>query len=155
MSSNSRFTVAIHVLTLLAHEAGRDVVTSDYIAGSVNTNPVVIRRLLAALRLAKLVRSQGGRGGGWQLTMPAQAITLRDVFRAVQDGALFPLHASTPNPRCPVGSRIQAALGSRYDEARLALERNLEQTSIADLLASVKVLGRPARAAGRSPSDPR
>ena len=142
MKPNSRFTVATHVLTLLAHEAGKDPLTSEYIAGSVNTNPVVIRRLLALLREAGLVSSQGGPGGGWQLTAPARSITLRDVFRAVQTDALFPMHASAPNPRCAVGSTIQAALAGHYDDARLALERQLERTTVADLLQDVRALGR-------------
>lgn len=143
MKPNSRFTVAIHILTLLANEAGKDPVTSEFIAASVNTNPVVIRRLLALLRVAKLVRSQGGPGGGWQLTVPPRSITLRDVFRAVQrDDTLFPLHASPPNPRCPVGRNIQAALEERYDEARVALERQLERSTVADLLQDVNALAR-------------
>ncbi|MBI5070965.1 MAG: Rrf2 family transcriptional regulator [Deltaproteobacteria bacterium] len=142
MKPNSRFTVAIHVLTLLAHEAGGEPVTSEYIAGSVNTNPVVIRRLLALLRQAKLVRSQGGPGGGWQLTQPARAITLRDVYRAVQGDQLFPMHAGAPNPRCPVGAGIQAALGAPYAEARLALERQLGRTTVADLLRDVRAQAR-------------
>ncbi|WP_242332949.1 MULTISPECIES: Rrf2 family transcriptional regulator [Anaeromyxobacter] len=142
MSPSSRLTVAIHILTLLAHEASGEPVTSEYIAGSVGTNPVVIRRLLAMLRKSKLVRSQGGPGGGWQLVVPARGITLRDVYRAVESEALFPLHASTPNPRCPVGRTIQAALAGRYGEARLALERDLERTTIADLLQEVTRLAR-------------
>jgi DNA-binding IscR family transcriptional regulator len=64
------------------------------------------------------------------------------VFRAVQRDELFPLHAGTPNPRCPVGSAIQVALGAHYDDARLALERELKRTSIADLVQDVKALGR-------------
>jgi Rrf2 family protein len=138
MRPSSRFTVAIHVLTLLAHGAeGDEPLTSEYIAGSVSTNPVVIRRILALLRKARLVRSRSGPGGGWQLVVQPRAITLRDVFRAVEAEALFPLHASTPNPRCPVGRTIQAALRAPYDEARLAVERNLERTTIADLLQEV------------------
>jgi Rrf2 family protein len=138
MRPSSRFTVAIHVLTLLALGAdGEQPVTSEYIAGSVNTNPVVIRRILALLRKAKLVRSRSGPGGGWQLVVAPGGITLRHVFRAVEGEALFPLHASTPNPRCPVGRTIQAALDAPYAGARLAVERNLEKTTIADLLAEV------------------
>jgi DNA-binding IscR family transcriptional regulator len=142
MKPNSRFTVAVHILTLLAHEGGKDPLTSEFIAGSVNTNPVVIRRLLALLRVAGLVRSQGGPGGGWELTLAPRSITLRDAFRAVQTDELFPLHAGTPNPRCPVGSTIQAVLGAHYDGARVALERELARTSIADLVHEVKALGR-------------
>jgi DNA-binding IscR family transcriptional regulator len=112
--------------------------TSEFIAGSVNTNAVVIRRILALLRKTRLVRSRSGPGGGWQLVVPPRGITLRDVFRAVEGEALFPLHASTPNPRCPVGRVIQSALEARYAQARLAVERNLEKTTIADLLEEVR-----------------
>ncbi len=143
MRPSSRFTVAIHILTLLAHAAsGEEPVTSEYIAGSVNTNPVVIRRLLALLRKAKLVRSQGGPGGGWQLVVRPRRITLRDVYRAVESDPLFPLHASRPNPRCPVGRSIQAAVSGHYEQARLALEEDLDRTTIADLLQEVSTLAR-------------
>jgi Rrf2 family protein len=142
MKPSSRFTVAIHILTLLAHGAPDEPVTSEYLAGSVNTNPVVIRRLLGLLRRARLVRSQGGPGGGWLLLAAPRDITLRDVFQAVESDPLFPLHASTPNPRCPIGSNIQAALGGHYQAARQALERDLDRTTIADLLREVRALAR-------------
>lgn len=135
--------MAIHILTLLAHGGGGgEPMTSEYIAGSVNTNPVVIRRLLAMLRKAKLVRSQGGPGGGWHLIVPAGRVTLRDVYCAVESDPLFPLHASTPNPRCPVGRNIQAALSGHYGEAQRAVEEDLERTTIADLLQEVNALAR-------------
>jgi Rrf2 family protein len=137
MSLNSQFAVAIHALTLLAY-AGPEPITSEFIAGSVMTNPVVIRRVMALLRAAKLVRSRGGPGGGWQLVRAPAAITLRDVYRAVASGALFALQSSSPNPRCPVGRTIQGALTSRFDAAHLAMERDLEHTTVADLLADVE-----------------
>jgi len=143
MRSSSRFTVAIHVLTLLARGVGDDSpTTSEFIAGSVNTNPVVIRRLLALLRKAKLVASQGGPGGGWHLVVAAGRITLRDVYRAVELDPLFALHASTPNPRCPVGRTIQEAVSGHYDKAQLAVEKELERTTIQDLLEEVNALAR-------------
>ena len=138
MRPSSRLTVAIHLLTLLAYGDGEEPVTSELAAASVGTNAVVIRRLLALLRKARLVRSRGGPGGGWQLLVPAERISLRDVYRAVEDAALFPLHASTPSARCPVGRTIQAALEGHYREARLAVERDLARTSIADLIGEVK-----------------
>lgn len=139
MRPSTRLTVAIHILTLLADgSADGQPMTSEYIAGSVNTNPVVIRRLLAMLREAKLVRSQGGPGGGWQLVVPAARITLRDVYRAVESDPLFPLHASTPNPRCPVGRNIQSIVSGRYEQAQRAVEKELEGTTIADLLLEVR-----------------
>ena len=137
MNTSSRFTVAIHILTLLAYGGG-EAVTSEYIAGSVNTNPVVIRRLLSLLRAAKLVTSQGGPGGGWQLARAARGITLRDVYIATEGSTLFPMHPNAPNPRCPVGSTIQLALSGHFEDARHALEQRLGRTTIADLVQEVK-----------------
>lgn len=141
MSGNSRYTVAIHVLTLLAH-SGPEPLTSEYIAGSVNTNPVVIRRVLACLRTSKLVVSQGGPGGGWRLVRSPRAITLRDVYRAVEGSTLFPLHSNTPNPRCPVGSTIQRALMGHFESAQLALEKDLQRITVADLVKEVRSMKR-------------
>jgi Rrf2 family protein len=138
MNNSSRYTVGLHILTLLGYTPD-EAKTSEYIASSVNTNPVVIRRLLSALREARLVTSQGGPGGGWQLTRPAKGITLRDVYRAMdQGGSLFPMHPAEPNARCPVGGRIQATLSGHFDNARHALEKELERTTIADLVSQVR-----------------
>jgi Rrf2 family protein len=135
--SNTRYTVAIHVLTLLAY-AGPEALTSDYIAGSVNTNPVVIRRILARLRAARLVRSQGGPGGGWQLLRAPEAIHLQQVLVAVGADASFPLHAASPNVQCPVGRSIQDLLTHHFRLAQEALERQLAGVTLADLVAGVK-----------------
>jgi len=140
-TSSSRFAVAIHILTLLTQEP--DVpATSEYIASSVNTNPVVIRRTLGGLRRAGLVRSQGGAGGGWRLARDAEAITLRDVYRAVEeeDEAVFPLHHRPPNPNCPVGRHIQRALAVHFAAATRALEDELARRTVADVLREVRAL---------------
>lgn len=137
MSTSSRFSVAIHTLALLAY-SGAQPITSEYIAGSVNTNPVVIRRVLGALRRARLVASRGGNGGGWQLLGEPATITLRDVYHAVEDDALFSLHQRPPNPHCPVGRHMQSALAARFAVARGALEEELARTSIADVLGEVQ-----------------
>lgn len=139
MTHNSRYTVAIHMLTLLAF-CGPDAQTSEFIAGSVNTNPVVVRRLLASLREAGLVASRGGPGGGWHLLREPRQITLGEVFLAVEGGALFPLHASKPNPRCPVGKNIQAALETIFKDAQETLVQTLARTTLAQLLQDVKTL---------------
>src|SRR5580704_4577357 len=102
MMLSSKLTVGVHILTLLASTPGQ-AQTSEYIAGSVNTNPVVIRRLLGLLREAGIVESQGGLGGGWRLKVPAERITLLDVLRAVEPkGEMIALHRSDPNPLCRV-----------------------------------------------------
>ena len=137
MATSSRFTVAIHTLALLAR-SGAEPLTSEYIAGSVNTNSVVIRRVLGALRRARLVASQGGNGGGWRLLHDPAAITLRDVYRAVEEETLFPLPHRPPNAHCPVGRHIQHALAGRFAAALGAMEEELARTSVADVLREVR-----------------
>lgn len=133
MRRSSRFVVATHILTLLAYGKG-EAMTSDYIAGSVNTNPVVVRRILSMLVAAGLVASQEGAGGGVRLAKAAKAVTLKDVYCAVESDPLFSLHPKAPNPACPVGGTIQAALGSTLNQAELALRQSLSATTLADLV---------------------
>jgi Rrf2 family protein len=133
MRRSSRFVVATHIVTLLAYGKG-EAMTSDYIAGSVNTNPVVIRRILALLAAARLVETQEGAGGGVRLAKAAKAITLKEVYCAVESDPLFSLHPQDPNPACPVGGTIQTALESTLDDAELALRKSLASTTVADLV---------------------
>jgi Rrf2 family protein len=128
---NSRFAVAVHILTLL-EQSGGEPVTSEYIAGSVNTNPSFVRRMLSVLARAGITTSQMGTGGGALLARPAGDITLLDVYRAVDEGEVFGLHEQ-PNPACPVGRNIQAELQARFDAATRALEAQLARTTIAEL----------------------
>jgi Rrf2 family protein len=132
MAASSRYAVAVHALTLLASSA--EPLTSEFIASSVNTNPVVIRRVLSALRAARLVASQGGAKGGWTLLRAPEAITLRDVYRAAGDASPFRFPERAPNPDCPVGSTIQRALGAEFERALQGLEAVLGQSTIADML---------------------
>lgn len=143
---NSRFAVAVHVLTLLASAEGEPL-TSEYIAGSVNTNPSLVRRLLSTLAKAGLTTAQLGTGGGALLARPAEAITLRDVYRAVADDGLFAMHRERPNPACPVGRSIQSALEARIDNATRALETEFDRTTIAAMLTDVSARAGGARAA--------
>ncbi len=141
MNVSTRFTVALHVLTLLASNRDQPL-TSEYIAGSVNTNAVVIRRLLGMLRKAGFVSSQGGAGGGWELKVDPDSITLARVRQAVNDGPAFAFHSRQPNSACPVGRNIQAALGGIYERAELAIQDELARTSILGILRSVQARNR-------------
>jgi DNA-binding IscR family transcriptional regulator len=142
MSSNSRLCVAAHVLTWMAVDQ-RDpatVATSQRIAVSVNTNPVVIRRCLGLLREAGLVQSRRGAGAGWDLTREPGSITLLDVHLAVgEDEPLFGLHRSSPSSSCPVGSGIQPALRQVFGRLDEAVRRELASTTIADMVRDVLV----------------
>ncbi len=133
---NCRFTVSIHVLCLLAAKRAEPV-TSEFIAGSVNTNPVVIRRLLGVLRQAGIVRSQPGVSGGWVLVSDPAAITLGKLYQVVNPGTVFSMHTRPPNPLCPIGSNIQRGLSLHYLKAQTALESELARSTIADVLNDV------------------
>lgn len=137
---NCRFTVAIHVLCLLAAQRPRPL-TSEFIAASVNTNPVVIRRILGVLRRAGLVKSEPGVGGGWELLARPEAITLGALYQIIRPGTVFAMHSRQPNVLCPVGRNIQRGLWAHYQKAQAAMEAELESTTIADVLESV--LGAP------------
>ncbi len=136
MSANSRLTIAVHVLAwmALARQRGLTWMTSDQIAASVNTNPVIIRRSLGDLRRATLVKVRRGAAAGWSLAREPQVITLLDVYDAVEREPLFAMHRTKPNLDCPVGHGIRPALGQVYRKTDQALRRELTRTSIADVL---------------------
>jgi Rrf2 family protein len=133
---NSRLAIAVHVLTFLAL-AGDGPTTSEYIAGSVNTNPVVVRRILSTLRQAGLVRAQPGIGGGSSLARPATEITLADVYRATEERDLFALHAHAPNPNCACGGNIQPVLRGVFGAAESAVQDVLSAITVAQMADEV------------------
>ncbi len=140
---NSRFAIALHVLTFLAL-AGDEPTTSEYIAGSVSTNPVVIRRILGELRRAGLVTAQRGVGGGANLARPPSRITLLDVYRAMAEADLFALHPHSPNPHCTCGGNIQPVLRGVFGAAESAVEDVLAGITVAQM--ADEVLARANRA---------
>ncbi|TVY09011.1 Rrf2 family transcriptional regulator [Paenibacillus cremeus] len=130
---STRFSIAVHTLSLIA-VSPREC-TGDYIAGSVNTNPVVIRRIMGMLKKAGLVEVRPGVGGASLLKAP-EDITLLDVYRAVdviEDNQLFRVHEG-PNVQCPVGRNIESALQSELSEAQSAMEHRLAQTTLSRLI---------------------
>ena len=129
--------MAVHVLAVLAYKDGSRV-TSALLASSVNTNPVVIRRLLLALQKARLVETRKGAGLGSCLGRPAAQINLDEVYRAVEDHECFSMAKSEPNHACPVGQCIQGELEKVFNSAETALEHELSRTSLADILDTVK-----------------
>jgi len=129
--------MAVHVLTVLAYKEG-DRVTSAFLAGSVNTNPVIIRRLLLALQRARLVETCKGAGSGSRLSRAPGRINLAEIYRAVDDCEPFGTPARKPNAACPVGNCMREALEKVFASAQLALERDLAETTLAGLIETVK-----------------
>jgi Rrf2 family protein len=132
MNPNQQFAVSCHILTILAAYP-EDAVTSETIAQSVDTNPVVIRRVMAHLRLHGLVGSRPGTSGGWRLLRSPSDLTLGDVYRAVSHEGLLSMHQH-PNPFCPIGGNIQEALGGVFSQAQVALEKALDEFSVENIL---------------------
>lgn len=133
---NSRFSLAVHVLCLLA-TAPEERVTSEFLAISIGTNAVVIRRLLASLRRAKLVTSKSAGGGGWMLARPANQITLDQVRQAAMEGEAAKMHRNEPHPACLVGKGVRQVLSGVYRRADMALDRELSGMSVAAILSAV------------------
>lgn len=136
MAANSRFAVALHALTVIACHADERH-TSRAIAGSIATNPVVIRRLLALLARAGIVESAHGAKGGFRLARPASKVSLHDVYKAVEEGAFF-AQREQKNEKCPVACRMQAILGGVFERVEAKVLPELKRTSLADIVGQIE-----------------
>jgi Rrf2 family protein len=135
---SSRFTVAVHILVLLAVEKKTKLTTSEYLARSANTHPVVIRRILAMLGQADLVVAQPGVHGGIQLARPAAQISLLEIYRAVEEQNLFSFGDRSPNPHCICGRSLKPVLRRVFDQAEQAMENALANITVAEIAHEVE-----------------
>ena len=137
-TTSSRFTVAVHILTLLTIEQKAEPTTSDYLARSANTNPVVIRRILAMLGKAGLVVAQSGTSGGVKLAQLPEEINLRDVFKAVETRELFSFGSRKQNRHCICGRSLEPVMNKVFHRAETAMEDTLATVSIAQVAEEVQ-----------------
>ena len=134
MQITSRFTVALHIFTCVEVFKDEYKVTSDFLAGSINTNPVLIRKILTQLKAAGLITVARGTGG-IAVTRPLSEITFYDVYQAiepVENGDLFHFHEN-PNPKCPVGRNIHALLDNKLKAIQGAMEDEMKKYTLEDL----------------------
>jgi len=129
--------MAVHVLAVLAYKEG-DRVTSAMLAGSINTNPVIVRRLLLALQKAKLVETGKGAGSGSRLSRSPARINMAEVYRAVEDVEAFAKPSRKSSAACPVGNCMMGILDKIFTSAQSAMERDLEKTTLAGVITQVK-----------------
>ena len=130
MAVNTRFATGVHTLVLLAAEPD-SLQTSEEIAQKLNTNPVVIRRVLSLLRQAGLIDSQKGPSGGSRLAKPGKAIRLGDIYRAVEPLSVF--HGSGASGDVGIG-KVSGALAKIFRSAQSALEAELDATTLNQLV---------------------
>ena len=136
--TNTQFSLAVHVLTLLGGQPPA-LVSSDFLSASAGTSPEHVRRVLAPLRRAGLVRSRPGPSGGWQLDDAGRNTTLGDIWRAVHgDAGVLGVHSAAPE--CTVGRRIQTALEDMERRAVDALVAELDQQTLGQLVADTSAV---------------
>ena len=141
MQISSRFTIALHIFACVDVFKDERKVTSDFLAESINTNPVVIRKILAQLKNAGLITVARGTGG-IELTRDLSEITFYDVYEAigaVENGDLFHFH-ERPNPECPVGRNIHALLDEKLRAVQNAMDNELRNYTLLDLRSGMMEL---------------
>lgn len=134
MKISSRFTISIHMLVCMDVFKDTYKITSDFLASSINVNPVIIRNLLSQLKDAGLIEVRRGPGGA-AITKPLNKVTLLDVYRAVncvEENTLFHFHEN-PNPDCPVGRNIHNILDDKLIQVQSAMEQELKSITLADM----------------------
>ena len=136
MATNSRFASAVHIMSFVAC-AGDEGTTSEAVANSLQTNPVVVRRILKLLEREGLVSLRQGRHGGVGLPHPASGITLGQIYRAVEsESGVFAMRSKV-HERCTVACAMKRRLGAIFNAANNAVEQALNKTSLAELVRGV------------------
>ncbi|MCQ9639816.1 Rrf2 family transcriptional regulator [Chryseobacterium sp. WG14] len=113
--NNTRFATAVHIMTLLA-KSPQEWLTSEWIAGSINVNPVIVRKEMSVLREAGLIMSRQGKEGGSQLAKNAELISISEVYKAVKNTEVLGKKNQNPNPACSVGKEINVHLNTLFEE---------------------------------------
>lgn len=131
MKKSSQLSDVLHVLLHMAQADGP--ATSETLAAAMQTNPVVLRRLMAGLRDKGLVSSAKGHGGGWVLSCALDAVTLRDVYEALGAAPLVSLGFREVQSRCLVAQAVNEALGAAMRDAEYVLLQRLGQVTLAAL----------------------
>ena len=137
MQISTKFTIAIHLLAAVDFFGETQQVTSEFLAGSIGSNPVIIRGIMLKLRAAGLIATKRGPGG---IARPLADITFLDVYRAVETGsrdALFHFH-ERPNPQCPVGRNIHRSLDGLLEGIQQRFEADLARHTVTDVLQNLR-----------------
>lgn len=135
MKRDSRLSGVLHVLLHMAEATGP--VTSEAMAKMMQTNPVVIRRILAGLREQGFVMSEKGHGGGWQLSCDLNKVTLHDIYIALESPTLLAMGNRSESPNCLVEEAVNAMMNQAFREAEALLLARFSEVTLAQLSEQV------------------
>jgi Rrf2 family protein len=136
MRRDTRLSVALHVLLHLS-ELDQPI-TSETFGPRLKTNPVVLRRILARLREAGILRSEKGHGGGWSLARKLTSVKLGDVYDAIGVTTLFTVGLRQDRPTCLLERAVNRAVSGALAEAEELLLKHLRSISVADVLKNAR-----------------
>lgn len=139
MQISSRFTIALHIFACVEYFKDKEKITSDFLSGSISSNPVIIRNILSQLKKAGLINVVRGTGG-IEILKDLSEITFYDVYKAVEvvkEEGLFHFHEE-PNPACPVGKNIHRILDSKLSEIQDAMENKMKGYTLLDIEKGIK-----------------
>lgn len=139
MKRDSRLSRTLHALLHMA-DAGR-ALTSEELAAMLGTNAVVVRRTMAGLRDAKLVRSTKGHGGGWELARPLDKIRITDIYSALDEPTVFAMASTAESPGCLVEQSVQRAMDAAFADAEAVLMARFGKVTLADIADDVHAAG--------------
>ena len=134
MKQDNRLSAVLHALLHMADHGGP--LTSADLAQMMSTNPVVVRRTMAGLREAGLVRSEKGHGGGWELARNLTSVTLRDIYDALGAPRLMAMGIPLAHPGCLVEQAVNRSLADTFAEAEALLVSRLGDVTLAQLAES-------------------
>ena len=130
MARSTRFPAAIHILTLLAIKKGQ-CCSSEWMAKSLGTNAVVVRRIVGMLQDAGIVTSQAGSQGGTKLAVEPETVNLKDIYDAVEDESVFCMH--DPHPKCPVACSVKNQVNDLLGQAEQRMKAELAGTRLSSI----------------------
>ena len=139
MQIGSRFTIGVHIITAIDYFKDMERVNSEFLAGSIGVNPVIVRTVISQLREAGILQTKRGSSGA-EIAKRLNEITLSDISKAVGSvdmEGIFHFHEQ-PNPDCPVGRNIHRVLDQHLIDAQRAMEEKLRTTTLADIVEDTR-----------------
>ena len=128
---SGKFAITIHILTLLS-KFPDEYLSSDFIAGSMNVHPVLVRKEIANLKKNQIVESKEGKNGGTRLLKSSPKITLDAIYKMTFETVTLGFSKNEPNPNCPVGKQINKNLENLYDDINEKISLQLKGISLED-----------------------